>query len=262
MITLSGFLYKVEGSFTGTIGYLAVYNRSLSQEECFAVYEAIQDEMQDRGAALPELLPTPQYIAITLDDGNVNDYTNAYRLAAERGIPITSYIISSQIGTTGRLTWDQIYEMRAAGHGVEDHTSTHVNLPTLTAEQIHTQMQSTDSAFQTAGLPKPEHIAYPWGANNADTRAIVAEYRVTGRATKRRGSVPNRPGLHRIRSFEIGEGYVEDTATVNGWVDAAISGHIDGFLYPRLLPLRVVDCLLWDRFEEVSTTSPPSAMPG
>ncbi|MBU4205184.1 PAS domain S-box protein [Patescibacteria group bacterium] len=73
---------------------------------------------------LPELLSSGKIprrtIAITFDDGYENNYTDAYPVLKELGLPATIFISPAFIGTDGYLTWDQVIEMskRARTEGV------------------------------------------------------------------------------------------------------------------------------------------------
>ncbi len=165
--------------FEGTIGYIAIYNRKLTDAETLSVQTAIHSEMAARG--IPITQNVRPMIVISVDDGFETDYTNAYRLASARGIPLTSYINTINVGRPGFLTWNQIHEMRAAGFGVEDHGYTHTHITTLSETELRANMEAVDAAFIAAGLPIPEHYAFSGGQSDATRRAIVAEYRETGR---------------------------------------------------------------------------------
>jgi len=165
--------------FEGTIGYIAVYNRKLTDAETLSVQTAIHNEIAARG--IPITRNVRPMIAITIDDAFETDYTNAYRLASARGIPLTSYINTNNVGRPGHLTWNQIHEMRAAGFGVEDHGYTHTHITTLSEAELRASMEAVDAAFIAAGLSIPEHYAFPGGQSDATRRAIIADYRDTGR---------------------------------------------------------------------------------
>ena len=176
--------YTSKWWLNGDLAYLAVYNRSLSDKEVAQIYLHLKDNLSDREISLPDPpRPVRPMIAITLDDGWETDYTGAYPLAAARGIPLTSYVITGCIGTAGRLSWEQIYELRAAGWDIECHTQNHPNLQTLSDAEIRTQMEAVNTKFTSAGLPVPEHHAYPGGSCNERVQAVISEYRVTGRTT-------------------------------------------------------------------------------
>ena len=61
------------------------------------------------------------------------------------------------------------------------HSHTHPNLQDLTAEEIRWELEQVDAAFLAHGYPTPTHHAYPYGGYDDDVKAVVAEYRVSGR---------------------------------------------------------------------------------
>jgi len=52
-------------------------------------------------------------VVVSFDDAYSTDYTAVYPLFKARGLKGTSYIVTSFIGQSGQLTWDQIALMRA-----------------------------------------------------------------------------------------------------------------------------------------------------
>ncbi|HOB44264.1 MAG TPA: polysaccharide deacetylase family protein, partial [Bacillota bacterium] len=165
--------------FKGTIGYIAVYNRKLTDAETLSVQTAIHNEIAARG--IPITRNVRPMIVITIDDNFETDYTNAYRLASARGIPLTLYIITTNVGKPGFLTWNQIHKLRAAGFGVECHHHSQTPITTQSEAELRASMEAVDAAFIAAGLPIPEHYAFPGGQSDATRRAIIADYRDTGR---------------------------------------------------------------------------------
>jgi peptidoglycan/xylan/chitin deacetylase (PgdA/CDA1 family) len=165
--------------YNGTIGYFALYNRTLSDTEVAQVYSAIETGLTTRDILLPP--PIKPMVVISTDDGRIADYTTTYPLAAARRIPITHYITITDPGSPAVMTWDQVKELRAAGFGIECHSYGHVDLKTLTAAELHANMQAVNAAYSAIGLPSPEHHAYPFGSVNADVMTVISEYRNTGR---------------------------------------------------------------------------------
>lgn len=66
---------------------------------------------------------------ITLDDGWVSAYTNAWPILKKYNYPFTLFIYVNYVGTGGKsLSWDQLAEMRDAGVDIQSHTYSHSNL--------------------------------------------------------------------------------------------------------------------------------------
>lgn len=77
-------------------------------------------------------------VVVSFDDANESDYTVVYPLFVARGLKGTSYIVTSFIGDSGSLTWDEIARMRGASATYAVHleskqnSSTTANLGTIT----------------------------------------------------------------------------------------------------------------------------------
>lgn len=66
---------------------------------------------------------------ITIDDGWVSAYTNAWPILKKYNYPFTLFIYINYVGTGGKsMSWDQLAEMRDAGVDIESHTYSHSNL--------------------------------------------------------------------------------------------------------------------------------------
>ena len=66
---------------------------------------------------------------ITLDDGWVSGYNNAWPILKKYHYPFTVFIYINYVGTGGKsMSWDQLADMRDAGVDIESHTYSHSNL--------------------------------------------------------------------------------------------------------------------------------------
>ena len=66
---------------------------------------------------------------ISIDDGWVSGYNNAWPILKKYGYPFTLFIYINYVGTGGKsMAWAQLEEMRDAGVDIECHTYSHSNL--------------------------------------------------------------------------------------------------------------------------------------
>jgi peptidoglycan/xylan/chitin deacetylase (PgdA/CDA1 family) len=66
---------------------------------------------------------------ITIDDGWVSAYNNAWPILKKFDYPFTLFIYINYVGTGGKsMSWDQLAEMRDAGVDIESHTYSHSDL--------------------------------------------------------------------------------------------------------------------------------------
>ncbi len=90
------------------------------------------------GAELP-----PRPVLITFDDGNLDNYTNAYPLMQAYGFTGVLYIVGNYIGVDNYLSAAQIKEMARAGWEIGSHTMNHHDLTKLS--DLQKQYEITDS---------------------------------------------------------------------------------------------------------------------
>lgn len=122
------------------------------------------------GKALPE-----KPVCITFDDGYADSYSVVYPLLKEYGFPWTLFVITDQVGTADRVTWDQLREMQAAGVTLGNHTRTHPELIYLDSATQREEIRSAQARLAQELGKAPEFFCYPYGLYNDDVIAILKE---------------------------------------------------------------------------------------
>lgn len=121
--------------------------------------------------------PVPdKSIVITLDDGYVDNYTNAYPVLKEFGFKATIFVITCTVDTdSSYLTSGELKELEANGIQIEGHTVKHDELNKLPySAQLKTLTDS--KKFLDNLLNKDvKYMAYPFGNYNADTIKAAKE---------------------------------------------------------------------------------------
>lgn len=113
------------------------------------------------GASLP-----PHPFMITFDDGNLDNYTNAFPIMKKYGFTGVLYIVVNYIGQPNYLNVDQIKEMAAAGWEVGSHSETHQDL-LANPDNMRTEIvQSRKDLEDRLGVPILT-FAYPFGSTNS-----------------------------------------------------------------------------------------------
>lgn len=133
---------------------------------------------------------------ITIDDGWVSAYQNAWPVLKKFNYPFTLFIYINYIGTGGRsMTWDQLAEMRDGGVDIEPHTYSHSDLkkPGALVDKTTAAIVAKDvAALGVDGWLRKEVIgskqmlekqlgikanvfAYPFGIYDAKVRELVKE---------------------------------------------------------------------------------------
>ena len=133
---------------------------------------------------------------ITIDDGWVSGYTDAWPILKKFGYPFTLFIYVNYVGTGGKsLTWAQLAEMRDAGVDLQSHSYSHSNLRApgtgvdrRTAEMVRKDIQalgqegwlrkeiveSKQVLEKQLGI-KVNAFAYPFGIYTPKAREMIKE---------------------------------------------------------------------------------------
>lgn len=115
------------------------------------------------------------HLCITFDDSRANMYAG-YEYAIARGVMGTIYCITADVaGGSPSLTLAQLQTIDASGWAIGSHTTTGVQLATLTEAQQETELDAARVALEGMGLTKASrHVAYPNNSYNADTMTAMA----------------------------------------------------------------------------------------
>ncbi|MEZ0174978.1 MAG: polysaccharide deacetylase family protein [Candidatus Reddybacter sp.] len=151
-----------------------------SQHAVVSLYEIEQHLLC--GTTLPN-----NAVAITLDDGFEDNYTQAFPLLQKYGMPASVFLATGVMGATNKWTqgrdfpqramlkWRQIEEMSRFQINFGAHTVSHAKLSeldsTAAAEEIGQSKQQIEDQ-----LGKPcSHFAYPYGLFTEQTPGIVKD---------------------------------------------------------------------------------------
>lgn len=120
------------------------------------------------GAELPS-----KPVLLSFDDGKDNQYSNAFRILQERGLPGILYIMTVVIGQDGWVTKEQIKEMADAGFGIGSHTWDHHRVDEFTEEDLDQQLVGSRKTLEEITGKEIVDLAYPYGAWDEDGAALV-----------------------------------------------------------------------------------------
>ena len=113
--------------------------------------------------------------AVTLDDGNLDNYTNAFSTLKEYKIPATIFVVSSYIGKPDYLDAAQIKEMSDAGIDIESHSVTHPHMDGLAKDELISQIYVSKKAIEGITGKTVYTFCFPFGGYNEDARQILKD---------------------------------------------------------------------------------------
>ncbi len=146
--------------------------------------------MQDFLAWRRDEKPIPAKSAlITIDDGYVSAYENAWPILKKYGYPFTMFVYIQYVNSGGKsVSWDQLAELRDAGVEIGCHSFTHQNLkgrtPKAVADQqklggldqwLKREVADSKKVIEDRLGIKVSVFAYPEGAYNEKAREAVRQ---------------------------------------------------------------------------------------
>lgn len=114
----------------------------------------------EKGRALPD-----RTVAITVDDGFLSAYQEAWPRLKSAAIPLTMFVSTESIdlGQKGYLTWRQIREMVDAGVYIGHHGAEHAHMPARDTARNRADIARASRRFEVELGQSPDIFAYPYG---------------------------------------------------------------------------------------------------
>jgi peptidoglycan/xylan/chitin deacetylase (PgdA/CDA1 family) len=117
-------------------------------------------------------------VAVSFDDGYLDNYENAAPILMRNGIPAAFFVSTGMIGTDRRfphdvrrgnapiptMQWDQLRRMRDWGFTIGSHSVSHIDCASEPEDRVRAELaQSRDDLGRELGIKEPL-FAYPYGS--------------------------------------------------------------------------------------------------
>lgn len=122
--------------------------------------------------ALPE-----KVCIITMDDGNIGCYTDAFPVLKKYNVPATIFIINDCVGTTNYFSWEQAKEMHDTGLvKLNIHGKSHIDYSNVTKEKLISDYTTGHAELEEKmGEEIFKAMAYPSGRCSENSKAWLKE---------------------------------------------------------------------------------------
>lgn len=124
----------------------------------------IADYLEGRGD-LPE-----KAVCLSFDDGAESILTVSKSAMDEHGFVGAAFLIADSVGASGKLSWDQVRELEAAGWEIGSHTCTHEMLTRVGSDTCLAELEESRETIAGEVDGDCDALAYPNGLY--DARAI------------------------------------------------------------------------------------------
>lgn len=171
---------------------LSVTPQDFEQQMAFLAENGYKSvDLYDLSLAITAKKELPEKpVVITLDDGYLDNYENAFPILQNQGMAATFFIVTDFIDEEreGYLEWEMVKEMADAGMRIEPHSKTHPDLSGAEHEFVVYETLGSQEAIAAHIGYTPRYFCYPGGRYDEDTITILEELDYWGALTTADGS--------------------------------------------------------------------------
>jgi peptidoglycan/xylan/chitin deacetylase (PgdA/CDA1 family) len=153
---------------------------------------------------------TQRKILLTIDDGFLSFYKNAWPLLKEKKIPFILFVSTREVGAYNYMTWSQIRELAKEDFvEIGNHSHTHEYLVDETKELILEDIKKSMLIFENEMGKNSLFFSYPFGEYSLEFKNIIKSLGFKFAFGQHSGVIDETKNYYELPRFPINEKYGE-----------------------------------------------------
>ena len=149
-------------------------------------------------------------ILLTIDDGFLSFYENAWPILKDKKIPFILFISTREIGAFNYMTWDQIKEISKEDFvEIGNHSHTHEYLVDENNDLIQKDIEKSISIFKKNLGKNSSFFSYPFGEYSINFKNIIKNLNFRYAFGQHSGVMDETKDLYELPRYPINEKYGE-----------------------------------------------------
>ena len=149
-------------------------------------------------------------ILLTIDDGLLSFYQNAWPILKEKKIPFILFVNTREVGSFNYMNWNQILELHEADHvEIGNHSHSHEYLVDESPEIIKNDILKSIEIFNKKIGKNSNFFSYPFGEYSQEFKKIIKELGFDYAFGQHSGVIDETKDLWELPRFPINEKYGE-----------------------------------------------------
>ena len=149
-------------------------------------------------------------ILLTIDDGLLSFYQNAWPILKKRKIPFILFVNTREVGSFNYMNWNQIIELHKTDHvEIGNHSHSHEYLVDESPEIIKNDILKSIEIFNEKLGTNSKFFSYPFGEYSLEFKKIIRDLGFDYAFGQHSGVIDETKDLWELPRFPINEKYGE-----------------------------------------------------
>ncbi len=147
-------------------------------------------------------------VLLTIDDGLMSFYKNAWPILREREIPFILFVNTENVGTFNYMNWEQILELHNSDFvEIGNHSHSHEYLVDENAKKIKDDIKTSIQIFNKKLGSNSNFFSYPFGEYSQEFKKIIQDFGFDYAFGQHSGVIDETKDFWELPRFPINEKY-------------------------------------------------------